>query len=152
MGAQWVGGAKVTLLSRSAKRPDTMSRLGLHLPQSLSTVSTSAHPPSSRSWTSKYLPEIYIPVAIPPLLPLRKRERDALLFRNNRDALHRAHRLRIGKTSNLFWLLCRGRCFSFQRLRMTSPFLKTVQREHTSQVNEMLGRDSLVLVNVLVLG
>jgi len=157
VGAQWIGGAKVTPLSRSAKRPNTMSRLGLRLPQSLLTVSAptlGSTLPSSRSRTSKYLPEIYIPVVVPVLLSSRRREGDGtadLLFRNNRGSLHRAHRIGIGKPQ-----ICFGYCgavdaFLFSTFGRWAPLLK---RSNASihQVNEILGRDSSVLINILVLG
>lgn len=74
---------RVTLLSRSAKRPDTMSQSGFRLPQSRSNVSVA---PSSaallaRSRMSKYLPEMYIPPrwsfsAFVPSRSRRKKKRE----------------------------------------------------------------------------
>lgn len=75
---------RVTLLSRSAKRPDTMCRLGA----SSSSMSgpfprLRFDPTSSRSRMSKYLLEIYIPIVVS--LSEKKRERA-----RRRDALHYA--------------------------------------------------------------
>lgn len=150
---------RVTLLSRSAKRPDTMSRSGLRLPQSRSNVSVA---PSSiallaRSRMSKYLPEMYIPPrwsfsAFVPSRSKKKKKRErkrvGLLSRNNRGALHRAHRLGNWKTSNLFWALLHRHVgsrtlFRVQRLRAST--FKT--RARAGQVNETLHRDGLALVN-----
>lgn len=74
----------------------------------------------------------------------------ALLFRNNRDALHRAHRLGIGKPQICFGYSVVVDAFLSSAFGWRAPLLKR-SNASTRQVNEMLGRDSSALVNVLVL-
>lgn len=72
---------RVTPLSRSAKRPDTMSRTGLRLPQSRSSVSVAlsfGRPPRAVTETSKYLLEMYISPrwSFSAFVPSRSREKE----------------------------------------------------------------------------